>query len=372
MATKDLHEIPFDECTVAKLEIFEDYAEAWIPTFVMQGKPEICIFDFFAGTGYDKNGVPGSPIRLLRKIKQHLPNILDKKVKIHLYLNEFEPNKKVQKKFNQLKESCGEFLKSNKEIEDVLSIHYFNKDFETIFPLLLHHIKVYPSLVYLDQNGVKFLAHRYFLELEKTKQTDFLYFVSASYFWRFGDTQEFKMHIDIDMAEAKKDPYKLIHRNLINQLKKKLPLHTKVKLYPYSLKKGANIHGIIFGASHQLAVAKFLGIAWRRNELNGEANFDIDDDNKKDQLDLFENNKLKKLDNFKENVRKKVLAKELTNNVEVFNFALNEGHIGTHAADCLKAMKRKGEISYNGTSPLVTYEKVHKEKKVIGYTIVGE
>ena len=39
---------------IAKLEIFEDYAQAWIPTFVMQAKPVICIFDFFAGTGYDK------------------------------------------------------------------------------------------------------------------------------------------------------------------------------------------------------------------------------------------------------------------------------------------------------------------------------
>lgn len=54
MASKNLHNEPFDESTIAKLEIFEDYAQAWIPTFVMQAKPVICIFDFFAGTGYDK------------------------------------------------------------------------------------------------------------------------------------------------------------------------------------------------------------------------------------------------------------------------------------------------------------------------------
>lgn len=47
MPYKDLHEDPFDESTIAKLEIFEDYAQAWIPTFVMQGIPTICIFDFF-------------------------------------------------------------------------------------------------------------------------------------------------------------------------------------------------------------------------------------------------------------------------------------------------------------------------------------
>ncbi len=65
MSIKNLHDKPFDESTIAKLEIFEDYAQAWIPTFVMQGIPTICIFDFFAGTGYDKNEIAGSPIRIL-------------------------------------------------------------------------------------------------------------------------------------------------------------------------------------------------------------------------------------------------------------------------------------------------------------------
>lgn len=70
--SKNLHEKPFDETTIAKLEIFEDYAQALIPTFVMSGDPDICIFDFFAGTGYDKNGVPGSPIRILKKIQEQV------------------------------------------------------------------------------------------------------------------------------------------------------------------------------------------------------------------------------------------------------------------------------------------------------------
>jgi three-Cys-motif partner protein len=72
MAYKDLHNEPFDESTIAKLEIFEDYAQAWLPTFIMQETPTLCIFDFFSGTGYDKNGVAGSPIRILEKIKEQI------------------------------------------------------------------------------------------------------------------------------------------------------------------------------------------------------------------------------------------------------------------------------------------------------------
>ena len=51
MPYKDLHSEPFDETTITKLEIFEDYAEAWIPTFVMQRSvDEIHVFDFFEVT----------------------------------------------------------------------------------------------------------------------------------------------------------------------------------------------------------------------------------------------------------------------------------------------------------------------------------
>lgn len=372
MGYVDLHEKPFDESTVAKLEIFEDYAKAWIPTFVMQGdrNPVICIFDFFAGTGYDKNGVAGSAIRVLEKIKEQIGNIFRNKVKIIVYLNEFEPNKREQNKFELLQKSCLDFLEINKDVKRAIEIKFYNEDFEVLFVKLIDIIKQFPSLVYLDQNGIKFLSEKYFLELEKTKQTDFLYFVSASYFWRFGDSKEFKMHLDIDMAEAKKDPYKFIHRNVIEGLKKKLPLNSNLKLYPFSLKKGANIHGIIFGASHPRAVDKFLSIAWKRNETNGEANFDIDDDAKKSQLDFFDAPKLKKIDEFKKNVQLKILSMHIKTNYELLNYVYDEGHIGKHAADTLKQMKTRGEIFFEGISPLVTYENVYKNKKRMDYIVL--
>lgn len=365
MPYKDLHEEPFDESTIAKLGIFEDYAQAWIPTFIMQSASSICIFDFFAGTGYDKNGKAGSPIRILKKIKEQIGNIFQKRVKLKVYLNEFEKNK-----FELLKKACAEYLEENKDIERAIEINYFNEDFEDLFPKLLPTIKEFPALVYLDQNGIKFLSEKYFLQLEKTKQTDFLYFVSASYFWRFGEKREFKVHLDIDMEEAKKNPYKFIHRSIIKQLREKLPVDTKLKLYPFSLKKGANIYGIIFGASHPRAVDKFLSIAWKRNKINGEANFDIDDDDLKKQGNLFDNPWLTKIEVFKENVRNKVLAKEILNNSQLFDYALEEGHLGKHAAEVLQEMKKNSEIFFEGTSPLVTYKQVYKMKRKVNYIIL--
>jgi three-Cys-motif partner protein len=370
MAYKDLHENPFDETTIAKLEIFEDYAQAWIPTFVMSGANTICIFDFFSGTGYDINGVEGSPIRILKKIKEHVGNIFQRGVKIKVYLNEWEPNKREQKKFELLQKACDDFFQKNPDVKRAIELNLSNENFEELFPKLLPIVKIFPSLVYLDQNGIKFLSEKYFLELEKTRQTDFLYFVSASYFWRFGNSEEFKIHLDIDMAEAKKEPYKFIHRNIIDQIRNKLPDKTQLKLYPFSLRKGANIHGIIFGATHPRAVDKFLNVAWKRNEINGEANFDIDDDRKKNQMDLFGEKKLTKLEDFQINVRNKVLTGEIKNNFELLEYAYNQGHIGNHASECLKNMKKQKEIDYESSSPLVTYENVYKIKKKITYKVL--
>lgn len=372
MAYKDLHDSPFDESTIAKLEIFEDYAQAWIPTFVMQDHiSEIHIFDFFAGTGYDKNGVAGSPIRILTKIQEQKGYLFQKNVNIVVHLNEFEPIKKNQQKFEQLQKSCSEFMEADSSLKSKVKIEYYNEDFETLFPKLISTIKDYPSLVYLDQNGIKFLSEKYFMELEKTSQTDFLYFVSSSYFWRFGKSDEFKIHLDIDMDEAKKNGYKKIHRTITRELRNKLPVYTKLKLYPFSLRKGVNIHGIIFGASHPRAVDKFLSIGWKRNGDNGDANFDIDDEAGNVQLDLFVGQKLSKIESFKQEVCDRIREGVIKNNFDMLNFVYEQGHIGKHAADCLKDMKSKGEISFIGSSsPSVTYDNVFKNKKKVEYQII--
>lgn len=368
MARKDLHSEPFDETTISKLEIFEDYAQAWIPTFVMQGRPQIHIFDFFAGTGYDKVGVKGSPIRILDKIHGQIGNVFKKKTKIIVHLNEYEPNKSKQEKFESLKESCENYLEENDAVRRAISIKYYNEDCETLFPKLLPIIKDFPSLVYLDQNGIKFLSDKYFLELEKCKETDFLYFVSSSYFWRFGDQESFKIHLKLDVEEAKKDPYKFIHESILKQLRNKLPNNTKLKLYPFTLKKVANIHGIIFGASHPRAVDKFLTIAWKRNSLNGQANFDINEDQRPNQMSLFGQEK-SKIEIFQDKVKENILSHQICDNHELFDFTLDNGHIGRHSAEVLRKMKKDKEIDYNGKSPLVTYDNVYKKKNYIKYII---
>lgn len=362
--TSDIHKRPFEEGTLAKLEIFEDYASAWLPTFVMAGARRIAIFDLFAGPGYDTNKVPGSAIRILTQISRHLPSINAKGTKIDFYLNEF-----INKKLDALKAACRDFLSVNPGVENAVDIHFSNEDFKDVFRRQIPIIGSVPSLVYLDQNGIRAIAQKYFQELAVKPQTDFLYFVSSSHFWRFGESNEFKIHFDIDISEAKKDSYRFIHRYVLNKIRQGLPANTRLRLYPFSIKKGANIHGLIFGARHPLAFDKFLKIAWKKNDINGEANFDIDHDSFKAQPDLFAGKQLTKLEKFERLFRERVLSGEITTNQDALQFAYSEGHIGSHADAILRELKKDGKISYEGTSPLVTYETVFKSPRIVKYIL---
>lgn len=370
MATRNLHDHPFDEGTIVKLEIFEDYLKEWLPTFVMShADNDIWVFDFFAGTGRDLNGIAGSPIRILQQINGQAGNIFQKRCKVHVCLNEYDTSK-----FNSLKQCCEHYIGEEKELSRLynkyLFLQFHNEDFAELFPKCHSTIYAHPALVFLDQNGMKFLADKYLSDLEKLPQTDFLYYLSSSYFIRFGKTEAFQTNMKIDMDKVRQNPYKYVHRSILEQLKERLPKGSKLKLYPFTIKKGTNIYGIIFGAKHPLAVDKFLKTAWKKNSINGEANFDIYDDKSKSQLDIWGERKLTKIESFQEDLRQKVLCGELGTNKKVYDYTIEQGHIPQLSSDILKTMKKEKLINYDERTPLVNYEQVYKNKRIVEYILV--
>lgn len=364
MGIKDLHEKPFDQGTITKLEIFEDYTQAWLPTFVMSGFDTVCIIDFFAGKGYDKNGIEGSPIRILKKILDHTDIILQKRTKIYLKLNEYK-----KPKFIELQDACNSFIEEQPILKSFVEIEYSNLEFEKAFDKYYSGIMKFPSLVFLDQNGVRFLKLDTINKLENSKRTDFLFFVSTSYIKRFEETPEFKQSIDFDIEDLKKNPYQFIHRNLIGAIKNKLPPNSNLQLYPFSIRKRSGIYGLIFGASHQLAVNKFLEIVWKKSGLNGEANFDIEDDLSKAQLGLFDQPKLTKIQSFQRDLREYILSRKIRDNKTVIDYTLSKGHIGSHAREEIIRMKKEGLIEYEGKSPLISYESAIKDQKLVIFSV---
>jgi hypothetical protein len=116
-----------------------------------------------------------------------------------------------------------------------------------------------------------------------------------------------------------------------------------------------------------LGVEKFLKIAWETNELNGEANFDIDEDWKSAQMPLFGNRKLSKIEKFQLELEKFILSKNEFSNKEVYDFTLENGHIINHALPVIKKLANK--ISYTGHHN-ISYNKCYKMQETKNFKVL--
>lgn len=350
----------FDETTKTKLVIFEKYIESWLPVFIRQ-KKYMYIFDFFAGPGYDSKGNAGSPIITLNQIKKYISIISN--TKIYLFFND-----KEKKNIEILKTSYEKYLESNPDLKVIVNIEPYSEEFENAFEKLKNKIGEYPSLVFMDQFGIKYTA--YIKEFENFKVTDFLIFISSSSLRRFAETPEFKRVLtlsDNEIEKLKNTPYKLITECVVKIFKERLSGNLELRLYCFSLKKGKNIYGLLFGTKHPAAVDKFLNIVWKLNPDNGTANYDIYDDKTKKQASLYPDLVGKTtVQAFKDKLREKIMNDEIKTNEEAYNFTIENGFIPKFSKEVLKELKKSGKIFYKG-SPLINYKKIYVERKIISY-----
>ena len=180
------------------------------------------------------------------------------------------------------------------------------------------------------------------------QKTDFLFFISSSTIKRFASLPEFKDHLpDLDVDNINNTKWSDSHRFILDYYRERIPTGNSTKLYPFSLKKeeNGNIYGLIFGSKNLLGVEKFLDIAWDKNRINGEANFDIDDDIKKQQPILFQEMKQpSKREVFESHLENYIVScGELTNR-DVYEYTLNHGHPKSHAKDCFNRLKKEGKV----------------------------
>ncbi len=131
-----------------------------------------------------------------------------------------------------------------------------------------------------------------------------------------------------------------------------------------------NVYGLIFVSKHILGADKFLRVVWKMNGLNGNANFDIDDDSKKCQLNIFSEKSLTKIESFQKKLEELILLEQLSDNLNVYIYTLNQGHIPKHASEKIVNMKKNKLISYDERTPLVNYNKAIKEKRKINFKVL--
>ena len=106
--TKDLHKTPFDEGTIVKLALYENYIKEWLPVFLSFSSLKfrrINIFDFFSGPGMDTTGCKGSPLITIDLLHPYWPNIISNDLEVNLFFNDKRKNKiyQLEKYISELK-----------------------------------------------------------------------------------------------------------------------------------------------------------------------------------------------------------------------------------------------------------------------------
>lgn len=343
MPGDDFHARPFDEGTLTKLKIFELYAKGWFPVFLSRDRPartEIHVFDFFAGPGVDSNDVPGSPLRLLRQLRscQALPGW--SKVGIHVHFFD-ESKRKIERLKTRINTQKLNLPNVSYDIRPLLFEDAFQESADELAK------PGAAKLVFIDQSGVSQVTPEVFRNLVSSPTCDFLFFISSSTLNRFGKHPAIRQRIN-----RPNDHYQ-VHRAVLDYYKSLLPPNQTYFLAPFSIKKGANIYGLIFGSAHPLGMDKFLQVAWRSDQITGEADFAINRENIRPGMLLLplEEVRPSKIRAFERELEYLLRNGRLTDELQVIQLCFEYGVLRQHTTPVLKKLKREGIIELSFRVP---------------------
>ncbi len=341
MAKPGFHDKPFDEATLTKLELFKLYAREWLPVFLSKSfKPDVHLFDFFAGPGTDSVGVHGSPLRLLKQVQDYADLARTSGVRVHVHLFDADPLKILALQENI--DAQGLRL-PGVQIEAVALP--FEQALQRSWPTISSPRAA--KLLLMDQFGIDHVTPDVFRQLVSAPTCDFLFFVSSSTYYRFQDHPAIKQKI------IRADDHYHAHVVVLDFYRDLIPAGQRFYLSPFSLKKGPNIYGVVFGSAHPLGMDKFLRVAWTQDELNGEADFDINRENiRPNQMFLpIEDFRPSKVTAFEVDLEERLRTGRLQDESEVIQLCFDHGVTPRHARPVLKKLKDEGTIHLSFSVP---------------------
>jgi three-Cys-motif partner protein len=326
---KNINKSIFDDASKLKLEIFGESFEEWLPVFIYDKyTTQASIFDFFAGSGTDIENNLGSPLILLDKAKgENRKYCANAKKPIKFYFNEGQIRKS-----SDLQQNTDDFIEQCKKDNNcsycVYEYHILNYDFQELFnnPDLkrVFENRNIAKFVLLDQYGFSQINEDIFKQLISFPKTDFIFFISSSFINRFREHPNTKMHIDTTKIGFDDKGTKEIHRAVADYFRTLIPTGKEYYLHHFSIKKGANYYGLIFGSNHTLGMEKFLKVCWHHDKFSGEANFNIDNNWEEGTLfaQLGENYKK---DTVSKEIEKLILSGKITDNKSGLKYVLLKG-----------------------------------------------
>lgn len=357
MAKKDINKQPFSEATMLKLDIFRRCFREWFPVFVHHPVvKKIFIYDMFAGSGADSEGNPGSPIILLEEARgnerEHCVNLAKNNKNVIFGFNEKEKEKKEL--LDKAKDNF--FLKCKSEClleRCVYSDAVYCRDdaFENImkngaFGKVLAN-KNYAKFILLDQYGFSQITEEVFQKLVTSPLTDFIFFISSSFVKRFRNIDAVKVYINTNELDFEEKKPKECHRIIAAYFRNMIPPDKEYYIHHFTIQKGANYYGLIFGTNHTLGMEKFVNVCWAEDENSGESNCNIDNDFEKGSLFYDPINTTKKI-KIKEELKSLILDSSIKSNLEGLKWVLSYGCKPNLFVEVISSLVKEKRVEIQG------------------------
>jgi three-Cys-motif partner protein len=169
-------------------------------------------FDFFCGPGEDSRSEPGSPLILIAELLAERSKIKERGHDIQIFFNDQD-----RAKIDTLKQLC-----ADKSL--TWQPRFESLDFTDAFNKVKNEIGIGPSLVFIDQSGVRHITRSVFNFLAQAGTTDFLFFTASSAKWRFGELLAPEIELPRDVSYT--DVHRVLRTSTENGHRKECSLAT--------------------------------------------------------------------------------------------------------------------------------------------------
>lgn len=354
---KDINNDVFTEETKLKLDIFRECFREWFPVFLnIKHISRIFIYDFFAGSGQDIEGTPGSPLILIEEAKgdkrQYCKQYLEGSKSIMFAFNEFDTTKKellnktVIEHLSKCKENCSLdkcvfenacFYKDD-DFQELIKNQKINEILEN---------KKYGKFILLDQYGFQQISEEVFLKLVNSPKTDFIFFIASSFIKRFSKLPAVLNYFKEENITFDDKKPKECHRVIADYFRGLIPSEKEYYLHHFTIKKGSNYYGLIFGTNHTFGMEKFLKVCWKHDVYAGESNCNMFDDYDPGTL-FYTTENTNKQEEIRTLLKHEILSGIISNNKAGLKFVISKGGMPNLYLDVIDDLLKKNRIHIDG------------------------
>lgn len=340
---KDSQINPYEHSDI-KVKLLKLYLEKYINILALaKGVHTVEVYDLFCGEGIYNNGKEGSPVIILRLIKDiYYKAKKNSNVKFNCNFNDYN-NQKTIKLSNYISEKKMHY-------QEMGTLNYHNEDYQVLKDKIVASSKVkgLKRFIFIDPYGYKNISVDDIKGLLSDNNTEVLLFLPTQFMYRFEkkSTPESLYNFLSEVMSEEEQGMSSSGVDFIHKLRDGFGNKLKGKHFVDSFIITRNVNeffALFFFTSHLYGFEKFLEAKWSIDEEEGRGWSP-----KFEQADLFSAIYVQaKTDKFEENLI--IFLSQLRSNIEIHNFTIENRHLTTHAVQILKKIQNSNNLIVNNT-----------------------